>query len=241
MKAISDIERIMAKVPAHIKPLPREVIEQGMREDEIRLYREHQLRKSEAIVGKSGIPPSFLKCTFENYACSCRGQYVARDAASSYAENFAEHSGNGSGFLFMGSCGTGKNHLASAIAVELMRRNYIVVMVSVMDLMARVREVYSGKFTEEQILADLCRPELLILDEIGLQRDTLDERLWLTRIIDKRLLARKPTGFITNLDTEGLKAMLGERAFDRLRDAVSVRVKFNWPSHRGKGVDHAAA
>lgn len=241
MKALSDLERIMAKVPPHIKPASREEIEQRKREDEIKLSQEHRMRVSAAIVGKSGITPSFLKCTFDNYQCSCKGQYVARDAAKRFADDFAEHASNGSGFMFMGSCGTGKNHLASAIAVDLMRRHHIVVMVSVMDLMARVRESYSGAVTEERLLADLCRPELLIIDEIGLQRDTLDERLWLTRIIDKRLQAKMPTGFITNLDTEGLKAMLGERAFDRLRDAVALRIKFNWPSHRGKGIDHAAA
>ncbi|MCH4294205.1 ATP-binding protein [Shewanella sp. 3B26] len=196
------------------------------------------MRRSQALVGKSGLNKHFLKCSFNNFKVEQRGQAQALAAAREYVARFAEHASVGRGFLFYGNPGTGKNHLASAMANALMATNHSVVLLSVMELFAKARTSFEG-VSEERIFAEFCRPELLILDEIGLQRGTADELLWLTRVIDRRLYANKPMGFITNLNANELQGLLGERGYDRLKDAVGMRVRFDWPSLRGRTVGGA--
>ncbi|MCL1048918.1 ATP-binding protein [Shewanella abyssi] len=223
------------RCPDHIKPCSRSHIEQLKSEDEHESFKRHQLQILNKLSGKSGLNTRFLECTFDNYFTSCPGQIKALDIARKYAHRFVELRLMGKGFLFTGTPGTGKNHLASAIANELISRNHSVVLMSVMDVFARARESYGKNgLTEERLLAEFVSPDLLIIDEIGLQRGSLDELLWFTRILDKRLYAKKPTGFITNLDKTGLQDLLGERAYERLQDAASVLVKFEWKSFRGK-------
>ncbi|MBO2673654.1 ATP-binding protein [Shewanella algae] len=227
--------------PAHIEPCSRDVIERMRIEDEQRISNEHKARRAAALVGQSGLNQRFLDCTLDNYRCSCKGQYQAVDAAKGFLTRFAEFSSTGRGFLFYGNPGTGKNHVASAIANALMKRSHTVVMMSVMDLMDRARSCYRWQTSEEQLLRDFCRPELLIIDEIGLQRSSDDERLWLTRIIDRRLYGNRATSFITNLDGQGLRDVLGVRGYERLKEAVGMAVKFDWESYRGRGGNHEAA
>lgn len=228
--------------PEHIKPDSPEVFRQKFRElqlaDELVKSNEHRSRLNNALFGKSGLNAHFLSCSFDNYKVERADQRKALEVAKRFVEKFVELSAVGKGFLFIGTPGTGKNHLAAAIANALMAKHRSVVLLSVMDLFARVRESYNDRsLSEERLIAELMRPELLIIDEIGLQRGSVDEMLWLTRIIDKRLYGLKSTGFITNLDMGELQSMLGERAYERLKDAATVAVKFDWPSFRGnKGV-----
>ena len=191
----------------------------------------------EKLFGESGINKHFLSCSFDNFEVQLPEQQKALDYAKKYAEHFTDYASKAKGFMFSGTPGTGKNHLASAIANQLMSQGKPVVLLSVMDILAKVKATYgNNNMTEERLLKEFCRPELLIIDEIGLQRGSQDELLWLTRIIDKRLYSNKPTSFITNLGSKELKELLGDRSFDRMKDATAFFVPFHWMSHRGRVV-----
>jgi DNA replication protein DnaC len=43
----------------------------------------------------------------------------------------------------------------------------------------------------------------------------------------------RPTILLTNLDTKGMKAFLGDRSYDRLREG-GIWVAFDWESQRGR-------
>ncbi|MGI2078459.1 ATP-binding protein [Shewanella putrefaciens] len=241
MDMSQEVDKLLKRLgcPEHIKPDSPEVYRHKFRElqhrDEVIKSNEHRSRLNNALFGKSGLNAHFLSCSFENYQVERADQRKALDVAKRFVDKFIELSAVGKGFLFIGTPGTGKNHLAAAIANALMARHHSVVLLSVMDLFSRVRESYNDRsLSEERLIAEFMRPELLIIDEIGLQRGSVDEMLWLTRIIDKRLYGHKSTGFITNLDTAELQKVLGERAYERLLDAATVAVTFNWPSYRGK-------
>jgi DNA replication protein DnaC len=233
----SELTRLLKKMgcPENIKPFDRNKIEAEKRQAAEAMAIAHQQRVIEKLMGRSGLNTRFLECSFDNYVVEHAEQGHAVELAKRYVDKFADLLTTGKGFLFLGTPGTGKNHLASAMANALMRRRYSVVLISAMDLFARLRMSYNDKsLSEEKLISEFMRPQLLIIDEIGLQRGSLDELLWLTRIIDKRLYGRRPTGFITNLNRDGLHELLGERAYQRLQDAASVAVPFNWPSYRGK-------
>ncbi len=233
----SELSRLLKKMgcPDGVKPFDRNQVAAEKRQAEITAAAEHQKRVVEKLMGASGINTHFLECSFDNYVIDTEEQRRAVDVAKRYVDKFEELLSGGKGFLFLGTPGTGKNHLASAMANALMSKRYSVVVISVMDLFARLRMSYSdNSLTEEKLIAEFMKPQLLVIDELGLQRGSADEVLWLTRIIDKRLYGRRPTGFITNLNQQGLHELLGERAYQRVQDAVSVAVPFNWPSYRGR-------
>ncbi|UMB78846.1 ATP-binding protein [Dickeya fangzhongdai] len=198
------------------------------------IQRENQRARAEKILGRSGICDLHRNCTFANYQVTNDGQRQALSKAKSYAQNF----GMGfASFVFSGSCGTGKNHLAAAIGNHLMAQNQTVLVVTVPDLMLRVRRCYDGGESESVLLDDLCKVDLLVLDEVGVQRETRGEWVILNQIIDRRMSAMKPMGVLTNLNYDDLTRMLGERAMDRLTMDNGIWVNFTWGSYR-KNVTH---
>jgi putative replication protein len=194
------------------------------------LDRLNQKARAEKILGRSGIQRLHQNCTFRNYEVTCDGQRDALGYARSYAVNF----GSGfASFVFTGNSGTGKNHLAAAIGNHLMAQGRTVLIVTVPDLMARFRACYDGNGPESALLEELTRVDLLVLDEVGIQRDSAHEKIILNQIIDKRLASMRPVGVLTNLNHAALLKVLGDRILDRLRMDDGLWVSFDWGSYRG--------
>ncbi len=141
------------------------------------------------------------------------------------------------GTLALEVCGTGKNHLAAAIGNYLLQHDYSVLVVTIPDLMLRTRKCYDEGQSESDLLDDLCKVDLLVLDEVGVQRDTRNEWVLLNQIIDRRMASMKPVGVLTNLNYDELSKVLGERVMDRLTMDDGIWVNFAWGSYR-KNVTH---
>ncbi|CAM4515577.1 Putative replication protein [Klebsiella pneumoniae] len=109
--------------------------------------------------------------------------------------------------------------------------------VTIPDLMLRVRECYDDGQSEASLLDDLCRVDLLILDEVGIQRGSSGEKVILNQVIDRRLSSMRPVGILTNLNYESLTDTLGARILDRLQMDGGMWVNFDWDSYR-KNVRH---
>ncbi len=194
----------------------------------------NQTARTEKIFSRSGICKLHRSCSFTNYDVTNAAQREAYSKAKSYAQNFGQGFAS---FVFSGGCGTGKNHLAAAIGNHLLERGHSVLVVTVPDLMLRVRQCYDGGESEAALLNDLCNVDLLILDEVGVQRETRGEFVILNQIVDRRLAALKPVGVLTNLNFDDLKRTLGERIIDRLTMDGGMWVNFTWGSYR-KNVSH---
>lgn len=187
--------------------------------------------RAEKILGRSGIQELHRNCTFANYQVHEDGQRKAFTMAKSYAQNF----GTGfSSFIFSGSPGTGKNHLAAAIGNHLLKQGKTVLVVTIPDLMLRVRSCYDNGGNEATLIDDLCAVDLLILDEVGVQRESRGELVILNQIVDRRLAGMKPVGILTNLNHGELERVLGVRIMDRLTMDGGVWVNFDWGSYRKK-------
>jgi putative replication protein len=155
--------------------------------------------------------------------------------AKSYAQNFG--GGSFASFVFSGSPGTGKNHLAAAIGNHLLAAGHSVLVVTIPDLMLRVRECYDDGQSESSLLNDLCSVDLLVLDEVGIQRGSSGEKVIINQVIDRRLSSMRPVGILTNLNHGELVSTLGERVMDRLQMDGGIWVNFGWLSYR-KNVSH---
>ncbi len=201
------------------------------------LEREQEQRRWEARLERSCIPERFLDRTLKNYAANNDGQKAALAFAEAYADNFDKALETGRSALFVGLPGTGKTHLAAGIALRLMKRDKRrVLFTTVMRAVRSIKETWTrgSDLTESEAIEKLVAPDLLILDEVGVQFGSETEKLMLFDVLNERYERRRPTLLISNLDLDGVRAYLGERIFDRLREDGGEAVAFDWASHRGQ-------
>ena len=206
--------------------------EDGAKQATAEIVQHQEERALNSILGRSGILPLHQGCTIENYVVSDHLQVFARDFAKNYIEKFSNNFGTC--FVFSGGTGTGKNHLSAAICNSLMTRGKTCLVITVTELMIKMRNCYgdNAQYSEDEFIKQLVNFDLLILDEIGLQKGSDHEKLILNQVIDQRLGHLKPVGVLTNLDYQDTQALLGQRIFDRLKSNNSQWIPFNWGSYR---------
>lgn len=211
-------------------------IAERRREEEARVARDREWkeRRAQQLLGRAAIPPRFTDRRLSNYAPQCDEARHALDIAKEYAENFEMMAERGSGLILCGGVGTGKTHLAAGIAHEIMARDLSPVFTTVMGAVRVVKETYNrdSSLTERDAIRSFIAPDLLILDEVGVQFGSDTEKLILFEIINGRYEEVKPTIVISNLAKDALEKFLGERSFDRLREGGGRLVVFDWPSYR---------
>ncbi|CAM6945096.1 MULTISPECIES: ATP-binding protein [Enterobacter] len=237
----SALERLKKIIPASVQPKFTSVEEwQAWQETEGRkrsgeIDKMNQRARSEKIFGRAGIQALHRSCSFANYEVKGPEQRQAYSMAKSYAQNFG--GGSFASFVFSGAPGTGKNHLAAAIGNHLLGAGHSVLVVTIPDLMLRVRECYDDGQSESSLLNDLCNVDLLVLDEVGIQRGSSGEKVIINQVIDRRLSSMRPVGILTNLNHGELVNTLGARVMDRLQMDGGIWVNFDWESYR-KNVSH---
>lgn len=185
-----------------------------------------------SILGRSGILPVHRNCSLENFIVKNSGQSNALNFSQYYLDNFERNVGEC--FIFSGNTGTGKNHLAAAICNELMLIGKKCLVITVSELMIKMRKCYSDKpeYSEDEFIKQLIKYDLLIIDELGLTKGTDHEKMILNQIVDQRTGHLKPVGILTNLDANELKKMLGPRIIDRLKANNGQWLFFDWGSYR---------
>lgn len=237
MTASSTLARLKRIMPEYIKPkftTSAELMawqrEQG-EIDSMRIANENRVARLNKIMGRSGISPLHQNCSFDNYDVTCEDQQRALYKAKRYAEQFGKSFG---GFIFSGNPGTGKNHLASAIGNHIIQKGKSILIATLPDIMMKVRETYQkdAKTTESKLIDDLCDVDLLVLDDVGVQRGNLNEELIIFQVVDRRLANKKPVGVLTNLNYTQLSKVLDERVIDRLRMGNPTTINFTWQSYR---------
>lgn len=193
-------------------------------------------RRVAELLRESGIPRRFLDRTVDGYQAETPAQRRARDLCARYVENFPAAAEAGRSLVLTGGPGTGKTHLACAIAAAVVREHVASVdYCTVSDLMRTLKETYGRKDgpTERQLIAALVDVDLLVIDEIGVQVGSEHEKLLLFDVLNGRYQEMRPTVLLSNLSADDLEAYLGHRVMDRYRECGNV-VAFNWDSYRGR-------
>ena len=185
------------------------------------------------------IPKRFHDRTLKNYLANLPVQQKALDFANNYSESFHQIRQTGRSAIFCGLPGTGKTHLAAAIAHEIIKQGKTVLFTTVYKAIRSVKSTWNPRSTlsEQEVTDILVFPDLLILDEVGVQFGSETEKIILFDIINTRYEQRKPILLLSNLNPDGVKYFLGPRVFDRLREDGGKCVYFNWASHRRKNND----
>lgn len=186
-------------------------------------------------IGQSGIPERFHNRTLNTFKAENAGQRFALDFACAFADGvMIERKGRGA--IFTGMPGTGKTHLAAGIGLRLLRNGHPVLFCTVMRAIRRIKDTWargSGE-SESQAVAALVFPDLLILDEVGVQFGSETEKHLLFDVLNERYERRKSTLLLSNLPVDQIRDYLGERVFDRMREDGGQVVPFGWESQRAK-------
>lgn len=198
--------------------------------DELRMKQERD--RHEAKLGRSAIPKRFIGRTFDGFKAETESQQKALAVCRAYAEAFPEHLKAGTGLILSGKPGTGKSHLATAIMQSIISVHFTQYM-TCMDVIRMIRETWrkDSERSESDVLRDLGRIPLVVIDEIGVQYGTEGEQTILFDVLDIRYRNQMPTILLTNQNMEGAKAFLGDRIWDRMRETCRW-VPFDWESYR---------
>ena len=136
----------------------------------------------------------------------------------------------------LGNYGTGKNALAAAICQEIAGAGFSSVHTTVLKMLRRIKSTWNRKSEEDEqtVIDAFIIPDLLVVDEIGVQFGSETEKLLIFEALNGRYEDKKPTILISNLtEPKELSDYLGARVMDRMREGQAGILKFGWKSHRG--------
>lgn len=209
------------------------------------LAEEQELRKQkiESILGKSGIKKRYLSRTIDSFSVTAENKR-SFEVATDYIKNFREYFTQGKGLYLEGPCGTGKTHLAIAIALAIINTGVPVICKTSIDILGDIKRCYerNSEVTEEEVLEAYKSVDLLIIDDLGKEQTTEWSVPVLYSILNERYEALLPTIITTNYNTTALAEKLSAKGDTETATAIisrfvesSKRVTMSWADYRRKG------
>ena len=155
--------------------------------------------------------------TFENFEPRGRIGLAARqadslEAAFNHSQQFAQKM---EGWLLLeGGYGSGKTHLAAAIANFAAQVGLPTIFITVPDLLDALRFSYSSEEGFEERFEEIRQAPLLILDDFGTQNATEWAQEKLFQILNHRYINRLPLVVTTNLGLDQIEGRISSRLRD---------------------------
>ena len=171
-----------------------------------------------------GLPdPELRKHTFENdLGYNPKQMNMARK----YVDNWEKFQETASGLLLWGNVGTGKSFIAGCIANALLDKGVPVIMTNFARLLNKLTDMYSGD--RNAYIDSFKRYPLMIIDDLGIERNSEFAREQVFSVIDSRYRSQLPMIVTTNLSLKKLKNpedMARARIYDRvLERCMPIRV-----------------
>jgi DNA replication protein DnaC len=191
-------------------------------------------RRARRIAGESGMGERFLQRTFRTFEAETAEQRKFKAVAQAYARTFddrlpkrGEPLPGRNGLVISGTKGTGKTHMAAAIANEIMSRGTAVICMTERNLLGRIKQAYSpaGRADENAVRAMYERVPLLAIDDLGKEKATEWTLSTLYAIIDARYERAMPLIVTTNYGARGLAERLTPKGEDKTTaDAILDRL-----------------
>lgn len=196
--------------------MPRCICQCQQEAEEQRKAAEERQRRMERIKRRKaqGLQDRYLyDYTFAND----NGQNPLMDKARDYVENWKEAYKSNIGLLLFGDVGTGKSFFAGCIANALLDQDVPVLMTNFPTILNRL----TGMFSEDrsEFIASFDEYDLLIIDDLGVERSTEYAMEQMFFVIDSRYRSRRPMIITTNLKLSELKNppdLAHARIYDRI-------------------------
>lgn len=185
------------------------------------MHPEHEMKRM-------GIPARYLFCSLENF--------TGNDRLIDHLRGVID--GPPVSVFICGACGCGKTHLAASIIRRLIQTGRIrenkvsVKFASVVDLLMEVKATFNQRETEEDVLSQYVRPMILVLDDLGAEKQSEWAAMTIYALIDRRYRDMKTTIVTSNMTLEQIEQQLGSRTASRLAEYEIVII--NMPDYRKK-------
>ncbi len=185
----------------------------------------------EEFLRAANVPKRFKSKRLSDFRKEEPGQQEVLNAANW----FLAHGEGSTGLLLLGGVGTGKTHLACAVLRCWIEQSRSGLFKDCFDLLQDIKATWGKTAVESEqgVLSQFNRLSLLVVDEVGVQFGSQTERLLLTRLINRRYGAMRPTILVSNLPLSEFEEVVGERVVDRFREGGKV-LAFDWESQRSK-------
>lgn len=202
-------EEIKHKVPCVCK-CRQEAMEKEKQQEE---YRE-KMARIQRIRDASMMESKYRDARFSSYTVADQNRKVYQ-IARKYADNFPQMLKENQGLIFWGPVGTGKSFTAACIANQLLAGQIPVIMTSFVKILQNIQ----AQPDEAEYISMLNNASLLVLDDLGTERNTDYALEKVYNVIDSRSREAKPMVLTTNmtlhemLDVEDIRY---KRIYDRI-------------------------
>lgn len=157
----------------------------------------------------------FYEWRFEND----NGKNPKLNLARKYVKDWKEMQEKNIGYVIMGPVGTGKSFFAGCIANALMEQGVSVMMTNFSRILNELTKPYADK---NQIISNLVSYPLLIIDDLGIERNSEFALEMIYNVIDRRYCTKKPLIVTTNLSYQDMTRsdldMEHQRIYSRLME-----------------------
>lgn len=206
-------------------------IERREREEEER--RRAELMRKIKELRRMGFPESEMQdWTFANDDLS--NERITK-AMQNYVDNFDSLRKTGKGLLLYGTVGTGKTFAACEVANALIDKGFPVLVTSFPRLTNTIQWMFDGK---QDYIDGLNRFQLLVIDDLGTERNSEFMQEMIYNIIDSRYRSGLPFIITTNLTIDEIKKP-GDIGRMRIYDRILERcfpIEVSGGSRRRKAV-----
>ena len=173
-------------------------------EEEYEKFRKEEVNKKVKLYyGTEFMTEQFKEKTLDKFIMT-KENMKTKLAAQKFVQNFKEMK---KGIIFEGANGTGKTHIAMAIANELIKQKVPVIFGTLEDLLKKYNEQYKDNKNNE-LTKIYTKVDLLIIDDLGVDfmNDWMLSKLFV--IINERMKNELPIIITTNYNMDQLKNRL---------------------------------
>lgn len=174
----------------------------------------------EALRKSSNLSERFATRTFDTFDTSVNAD--AYQACRKYVDD-AVYSHEKNSLLICGPCGTGKTHLAAAIANTLLDSGVAVLFDTYTGHLNKLKAEFDSKSDRGYLsLLKIC--EVLILDDVGKEKQSEWAESVMFDTINARYEGLRPVIITSNFGNKELKSYFGDACYSRLTEMCSVVV-----------------
>jgi len=171
---------------------------------------------------------SFLHCSFDR---DDRQDGQSYEICRRYLDNWEQMQQNNMGILFYGTVGSGKTYRASCIASGLDQK----LVPATVTSFPRLLNLLQDSHDRQGLLDRLNLYDLVVIDDLGVERDSPYAMEQIYNIVDSRAKAGKPLVVTTNLSLQELKNPPNQqyaRIYDRILELCPITLKMTCDSRR---------
>ena len=189
--------------------------------DELQMLQDNIVSVSDSIAtmkqtlqeknGEANLGERFQRRTFDNF--NSKGKERAHGICIRAAQSIVK--GEKKSLFITGGVGTGKTHLAAALAQYCMEHGVVVKFGNITDILNSMKRAFTK---DDDVMSEIESVPLLVLDDLGKERNSEWVQETLYSIINYRYEHMLSTVITTNLSIPELQGRLGEATVSRLME-----------------------